>query len=519
MLRKIKWIFLALVMLCASACAAEGAKLPQGVREVCESVHPGYEIAVHHGWGNETGGQFALILRQGDDNILCIAEKAQDDPAYQLTVDNTNAVYDGDVLPSLLIDTGGDALFYGYHDENGRTAEHYHTDKDNGSWSVMDATVYLKEGEGHHSILSGISHGALYYQHDEEDENGNILRSWEDAPVYTDEAFAKSLLPQNFNINTFDPDPTDGLYPMMQNEAFVRSQSVAGEMIRDMDISPVHVARLFETEKDQFLLRIDEWNPASTERAATLCFSGTTTLDTYHAGDGQVLVDNGSMMYTIERADEGSWMLRGVDAESGVRRIGPDYAAPDGQIVVYRNDGYIYGESPWGTLGEYSIALDGSYEEMAARINTSAYALVHNPNPEDRLHLRAKPDKGSHSYGKFYNRTPVIVLERGDTWTKVQIGRGSAALTGYMMTKFLTFDEKEKAALVCAFPQKLLREDHPNGVHMHAEPRDAAVTKRMYKQSGDDFIIGVFGDEWYVVLRADGEVGYVPQHAFWDGNG
>ena len=54
---------------------------------------------------------------------------------------------------------------------------------------------------------------------------------------------------------------------------------------------------------------------------------------------------------------------------------------------------------------------------------------------------------------------------------------------------------------------------------MYAEPRETAVTKRLFKQSGDDFIIGVSGEAWYVVLRADGTVGYVPQHAFWDGNG
>lgn len=518
MARRIKWIFLTMMMLCTAALAAEGAKLPQAVQTLCESAHPGYAIAAYHGWGNEDGGQFALILKQGDDNILCVAEKEKEDAEYRLTIDNTNAVYDGNVLPGLLIDTGGDALFYTYHDVNGRAAEHYHTDKDTGSWSAVDATIYLKEGDEYHSILSFAADGELHYQHSDEDEIGNVFRSWDDAPIPVGADFEKSLLPQHFDIHAFDPDPTDGLYPMTKNEAFARSQAEDGETLKDMDISRSHLARLFAKADGTFCLTIDEWNPAMTERVATLGFSDEAVLDTYHAGEGEVFVSDGVMMYSIERVDEGGWVIHGVD-DSGVRSIGPDYAAPDGQTIVYRNDGYIYGKSPWGILRGRDVRLEDSYEEMVAQLDQSAYALVHNPNPEDRLHLRAKPDKGSHSYGKFYNRTPVLVLERGEPWTKVQIGRGGMCLTGYMMTKYLAFDEEEKAQLACAFPQKLLLESHPRGIHMYAEHKDTAVTERMFAQESNDFIIGVSGDEWYIVLRADGAVGYVPQHAFWDGNG
>ena len=277
----------------------------------------------------------------------------------------------------------------------------------------------------------------------------------------------------------------------------------------------MHAARLLETEDGYSILRIADWNGAFFENAATLHFAGKAVLDTYHAGEGSVLASFGRMMYSIDRVDEGSWALYGVD-ESGVRSVGPDYAAGDGQTTVYRNDGYIYGKSPWGLVHGQDILLEDSYEKMLARLDQSAYALVTNPNPADRLHLRAKPDKGSHSYGKFYNRTPVLVLERGDTWTKVQLGRGSTAMPGYMMTKYLAFDDREKAALACAFPQKQLWED---SVYLYAEPKHTAVTDRLFEQESGDFIIGVSGDEWYIVLRADGTVGYVPQSAFWDGNG
>ena len=522
MIRRIKRVFLLLVVLCASACAETGENLPQAVFKLCSSVHPGYAIAAHDGWGDESRGQFALILKQGDDNILCMAEKAQDDPSYVLTIDNTDAVYDGDVLPSLLIDTGGDSLWYTYVDRAEDSSVHYNAFKMNGQWGCVSALSYWPKEDGFTGIMGGVSDGTLFYEETDEDENENIRDRWTYAPIVVNEEFAQSLELANFNINTFDADPRDGLYPLIKNEAFARSQSAAGEMIRDMDISRVHAARLFETADGSFLLRVedlDDRSGAFFEHAATLRFESEAVLDTYHAGEGEVFISSGRMMYAMKRADAGSWVLRGVD-DSGVRTIGADYAAPEGQLTVHRNDGYVYGRSPWGVLRNRDMMLNASYEEMFARMNTSAYALVNNPNPADRLHLRAEPDQRSYSYGKFYNRTPVLVLERGNTWTKVQIGRGENAMTGYMMTKFLVFDENEKAALACAFPQMDLKEEYRSGgLNMYAEPRGSTVTDRRFMQESNDFIIGVSGDEWYVVLRADGAVGYVPQGAFWAGNG
>lgn len=224
-MKKAACFLLILGMLYVSACAAQADALPEAVQQLCGAVHPGYRIAAHDGWGGETCGQFALILKRGDDNILCIAEKAQEDAAYRMTIDNTHAVYDGDVLPGLLIDSGGDALFYTYHDVNGHAAEQYHTDKDTGSWSSVDVTVYLKEGDEYHGILSGVSDGMLRYRHSIEDELGNVKHSWEDVPVAVSEAFAAEMLPQRFDIQAFDSNPAEGLYPLVRNEAFARSQS------------------------------------------------------------------------------------------------------------------------------------------------------------------------------------------------------------------------------------------------------------------------------------------------------
>ena len=78
MMKKWMMFLLALLMLAAGAWAEEETPLPQSVRKLSEEIHPGYAIAVHDGWESERAGQFALVLKRGEDNILCIAEKAQE---------------------------------------------------------------------------------------------------------------------------------------------------------------------------------------------------------------------------------------------------------------------------------------------------------------------------------------------------------------------------------------------------------------------------------------------------------
>ena len=66
--------------------------------------------------------------------------------------------------------------------------------------------------------------------------------------------------------------------------------------------------------------------------------------------------------------------------------------------------------------------------------------MVNNPNPADRLHLRVSPERGATSLGKFYNGTPVRVLEERGDWVQVEIGL-DGNLTGWMMKKYLAFGE------------------------------------------------------------------------------
>ncbi len=69
------------------------------------------------------------------------------------------------------------------------------------------------------------------------------------------------------------------------------------------------------------------------------------------------------------------------------------------------------------------------------------YAIVKNPNPQDRLNLRVSPNANSGSLGKYYNGVSVYITGYWDNdWAMVEIGSGEGKATGYMMTKFLVIN-------------------------------------------------------------------------------
>ena len=141
--------------------------------------------------------------------------------------------------------------------------------------------------------------------------------------------------------------------------------------------------------------------------------------------------------------------------------------------------------------------------------------MVNNPDPADRLHLRAKPDNAAQSLGKFYNRTPVQVFGQQGGWSQVRIGL-DGRLEGWMQTRYLTFgsamDQVDSAS-----PQRILQDEYEN----HAFFASASMQETTGEAFDDyySWIVGVVGDECYILLNPNGSTGYLPQSWFWDGNG
>ena len=518
-----KLLIAVLMMLCmvTGALAEEETALPKGVLDLCASVHPGYRIAAHDGWGDESSGQFALVLSIPGDNILCMAEKEAGDAAYKFTIDNTSAVYDDERIPSLLIDSGGDSLFYSYTDEVGDSV-HIHTAKQDGKWQAVDVMAYENLNGGYRCIQSGVWDGHLHYREDTEDENGNILSGFDYAPIPVDEAFEAAMEPQSFDVNQYDPDPVYGLFYTCRLPGLAAVWLREGEKLVCIDLKQEHVIMLLEAADGTKRVCIASLEDGIYRISTSGQLPGDVGMDAFHTGEDALILTRAGGMTLIGFAHrvDGCWRLDYIQSDEGMTILQGGVRSME-VAGAKRNDEVVYGEHPWNDLFNVDFdALPRTFAQAAGMIDQSVYALVSNPNPADRLHLRVSPDKGAASLGKFYNRTPVYILERGKTWTKVRIGSEERGLVGYMMTQFLVFGEREKAELACAFPQKHLMEYHQEiGVPMYDETNINGRMPDMFQYEYGDFIIGVAGDEWYVVLCEDGTVGYVPQDLFWDGNG
>ncbi|MBQ9251381.1 MAG: hypothetical protein IJ188_06020 [Clostridia bacterium] len=154
-------------------------------------------------------------------------------------------------------------------------------------------------------------------------------------------------------------------------------------------------------------------------------------------------------------------------------------------------------------------------------MDSSNYAMVVNPNPADRLHLRERADKGSQSQGKYYTGAPVCVSARDGEWTQVIFGDWRTWSYGYMMKRYLSFGQADSALHldITAMPQLFSKGGEMLKVYDEAQ----AVSGYTYHHSEDHNtmkVIGIIENDWYHVwFPATGEYGYVRQSDLWPGNG
>lgn len=245
-------------------------------------------------------------------------------------------------------------------------------------------------------------------------------------------------------------------------------------------------------------------------------------LDVFHASDGQVLI-NWLQADAEERREcyasyslrpDGSWQLGAV--MHGGRDDAGYSASYCGLRTEYRSgssDGILVGTLPGIELFSADLLALPAADRLAPALNRSGWAKVSNPDPADRLHLRTYPDKKSASLGRFYNGTPVQVLEEHDEWCRVQIGT-DGRLTGWMMKKYLVFGTAMDD-VACAFPQQVLREKY-DGQLLYASQ---AMEEQTVLLEGEMWVVGIAEGNLYVLLTQDGGTAYAPIHWFFEGNG
>lgn len=320
--------------------------------------------------------------------------------------------------------------------------------------------------------------------------------------------------------------------------------SLTGGMVcSSIGVNRTEILLLLKLPDGKTRLRIAEWNNKLNLYACldNDTVPGTSWFDTIHFADSEIslhwIADKpkqdatfdafsaGEHNAIITRDYHGTWWIRSISVfgqKDLSYTLGWNYIVNNDLRKIGSNDDFMFGDYVWNSIEH--IDFGGLYLEddvlMSAFEQTySQWAVVRNPDPDDRLHLRTGPDRSLESLGKFYSRTPVFVLESKGAWSHVLIGSDNL-LEGWMMNRYLAFGE-EMNKVTCAFPSRkgLYFRDEDVAHPVYTSPSLDAISTWEAKGGLDELIIGIYEDQWFIVMNAEGQTGYVPVKWYWEGNG
>ena len=508
--RKLFALLFALLLTLAAAGLGEDA-LPQAVVDLCALAHPGLEIVSHSGWGDASRGQFAVALRTQEGYVLCVAERDEGDADYALTINNDRAIPGGDT-PRLTMDMNN-CLFIS-QTVGKREQITWHSDKRDGKWGPVNIVYrYSWDDRTDLELHAGLPGGELILSSQRWDKNENAASEPKSRmPVPVDEGYI-----ERFGLATFDSRSVNVYSGEVRAEPGLCAGLLEeGETLVQLAVQSDCLLMLVDCADGTRRLRIAD---AGGGLRQTGPVPQNMVMDTFHMGDGQLFLGTDGDLFCFARTQDQGWYLSCVQGQDTFR-ISPlgirDLEAP---AAIMTNDAMRYGTHPWSLeITQLDLMhMPASWAEAMAQLDTSCYALVNNPNPADRLHLRTKPEKGAASLGKFYNRTPVWVLSVEGEWAHVYVG-GVRGLEGYMMTKYLAMGG-ENPQVKCAFETLFIAEGVERVPLLDApDRRNGRVVCDL--TAGQDYeIVGVAGEDWLVIMTWDGTVGYALRELFWEGNG
>lgn len=227
--------------------------------------------------------------------------------------------------------------------------------------------------------------------------------------------------------------------------------------------------------------------------------------------------------YTFKQAPDKSWQLVDFATEY---HIGNEVHYGGGAFLYpyeIRLSGIFEPGGPheehriFGTLDRdlRTISLDRiplTPADGAQMVDTKNLAMVSNPNPQDRLHLRAEPSKDSDSKGAYYNGCPVTVLSYANAeWAKVAI----LGVEGYMMRQFLALSGQYGEVK----PVLTTRTHHQDGdLPLYQSPDSQSPVVTTIQPSTDVYQWGITEDGWSHVLYKN-VGGYIQSECLTEGNG
>lgn len=339
---------------------------------------------------------------------------------------------------------------------------------------------------------------------------GSIQREFSSFPIPLSKEFQQKLETEPFNqlmslgySSEFSTD--DFLDPSLL--------PVSGKILQNHLQSEV-LLLLTEDETGKRLIEItqDENGVYAIRRSPVL--PSDIWLDTFHAGESDLLLDWNQQDHQagFRRTFNGQWRLSWLTCYGESEDLNCSFGL--NTCTLIDTDTTKVGTLPFDPFADDLTALPSTLEELNARLDRTKLAVVCNPDPNDRLHLRTKPSREANSLGKFWNGTPVRVLNERDGWCQVEIGT-DGRLTGWMLKKYLVTGAKMDQVTPC-FSQQTLRDDK-------AETETPIYTdlslKERYCTHSGWALMGVVNDWLYVVVTDEGETGYAPMEWFFDGNG
>lgn len=507
---RIKWLaFLMAILLFLTGTACAEEVLPEELVLLLKETYPLHTIRK----ADLCGPAAAVILSDENSQILCMAEERNG--TWHLAVANDKALRQGEEVISLLLDTD-DALFWTYENEiDGRSV--YHAVQKDGQWRVGSRMRREQYDNGNASEYH-LSYGAgrLQYSTYLCDENDNILSSDDYEPV------PAAWLEEKLDLTVFDAELFDFLnesytHSWMAEEAYaLAAEELFPEYIYLGGCAEKnHLEFFLQNAQGELLIAASRYDEQKGWKSVLSTPLPEGTRYGYENFTSSLVI--GDLLVNIAPMDQQtygvSFIYDGGDHGEGesMFQLGKNWICYDVPVGY----GNVYGDHPWGDITMIDwTALPHSFEEALAGLDSSRWAVVNNPNPEDRLHLRTKADKHAQSLGKYYNGTPVRVLEEKRDWVRVNI----FGVEGWMMKRYLAFgDQGRKVEAV--FPSRMpLEEKKDHFIYDSPQKRNLIGNcKGLY---GSALVLGIVEDQWYHVWFPDSmESGYILQEEWFEGNG
>ena len=164
---------------------------------------------------------------------------------------------------------------------------------------------------------------------------------------------------------------------------------------------------------------------------------------------------------------------------------------------------HVYGNPSNGFLPADAITPRLTFEKTEASVPAGYSAYVNNPDPTDRLNLRAEPSADADSLGKYYNGVEVLVLgDAGNGYWHVQVN--CTKTVGYMDAAYLT------TAYVDASLRPTAKVRNPNAALTNIRSAPSYTAEVLYTaENGEGLaVMGVTPDGWLHV-QTEGIVGYI----------